>query len=235
MLIIIVGLAVAICVVLWFLFRDKKMTVVVPDGETHIVQRPDKTISLFGKPDASSNIHTGVYRLSERDTVVELPQINAMCFDVEVKDVFTSAYWTNLSTTDIKVDARAVCLIKELEKVFYHDVMNYLQSDIAAVVNTACLHVPLKELLQSGISDVVAKDAILQKKARFDLVGIEVLGVEVSNIRDTYGREIVKNMRTKIAGETPKKNKYPASLEEAINPEIEQMLEDDPHPLVLNG
>lgn len=216
---LIIVLALAIAGVLMFVFRDKKMTVVVPDGQTHIVRRPDKTISLFGKTDASSNIFTGVYRLSERDTVVELPQINAMCFDVEVKDVFASAYWTNHSSTDIKVDVRAVCYIKDLEKVFYPDVMYYLQSAIAAVVNTACLHVPLKELLQSGISDVVATDAILQKKACFDLVGIEVQGVEVSNIRDTYGREIVKNLRTKIAGETPKKPTYP-SLEEAIESEL---------------
>jgi hypothetical protein len=221
-ILLIIVLALAIAGVLMFVFRDKKMTVVVPKGKTHIVRRPDKTISLFGKPDASSNIFTGVYRLGERDTVVELPQINAMCFNVEVKDVFTSAYWTNLSITDIKVDARAVCHIKELEKVFFPDVMNRLKSDIDAVVNTACLHVLLKELLQSGVSEVVAKDAILNKKAHFDLVGIEVLGFEVSNIRDTYGREIVKNMRTKIAGETPKKPTYP-SLEEAIEPEIKKL------------
>ncbi len=210
--IIILGLAVAFVAVLSN-FWDKKTKVDVPKGVTHIVQKPNGKINFFSSP-------VRFYRLGKYDKVVQLPLVRDMCFNFEIKDIFANVYWTAASLTPIKFDVRVACRINDVKKLF--DLVNTFPTIIHSMVRESCLQVPLKKLLQEGIGEVITKDAILEKKWLFDDMGITVDNFVITNIRDAYGKEIVKNMRTKIAGETPKKSKYP-SLEEVIAPEVDKL------------
>lgn len=240
--------------------KNQGVEVTVPDGEIHIVRGPDGKMSFYGvHEDEGPN-----YRRYNGDKVLVF-RGHGYFFDVENENAVVKCSYGS-GDVDIKVKVIARFEFANYEVMFAHsNLLASLSNELSYVVNVACLHTKLKELLASGINEVVAEDAILACQPAFICYGVTLRIFKVSDIRDAFGKAIVANVRRQIEGEQPSQKKVPVmkpgstpfvgtkdptkhlsrranerntgypSLEEAVNPELEQFLKDDPYPLVLNG
>ena len=203
--------------------KNQGVEVMVPEGETHIVRRSDGIISK----------EKGQYRRYEGDKVIVLKGSDTN-FVVRKDDCFVLCVYGG-TLVKIKVNVSAHLEGVDFKKMFSRimDLMPYLEGCLKNVAANACHHTDLKSLLEFGIRDVISDDAIKEGQDYFAEVGVRLKNFTVSDVRDAYGKTVVAEMRKRV-GTTEKNPHYP-SLEEAISPELDQFLRDDPYPLVLNG
>lgn len=207
--------------------KSEGIFVEVPEGEMHLVRSSDGKITK----------EKGKYRRYKGDNVIALRGSDTR-FVITLDDCFvTVAPYADAAM--IKVNVKACLEITDSEKIFTKviDLMAYLRSCVERVVKEAVIHTGLEDLLVSGISEVVANDAIAEKASLFTEVGVSLKGFRISDVRDAYGQKNVFAMRRSLA-EKRKKDKgnphYP-SLEEVVNSELDSFLKDDPYPIVMNG
>lgn len=214
-------LAIVMIAVLAVYSADKKTKTEfsVPDGEFHIVRR------LYGGAPCYEVMKAGTTYFLQGDEKKIAMKGAVDRFIVEYPDKFVDCHYAKVFFTRIKVDVRAVCCIVDFEKFFASD--NLLQEVIGRAAYSACRSTKLEDLLQNGVSEVVVKDALLERKLSLENIGVKVLDLRISNVRDAYGKTIVSSMRRQIAkerggNEEIKKPYYP-SLEEVIAPDLDKL------------
>ena len=197
--------------------------VTVPDGETHLV-RHDGVISWYGAHEKNNK-----YQRYSDDQIIVL-QGDDNRFKVTIDNCFVLIVFAS-SAVKIKVKVEAFLRLNDVEELFKRHAMATIELCVKAVAYNACHEMKLKELLKSGVSEVVAKDAILEKQPDFLSCGVELLDFKISDMQDAYGKEYVANLRRQLDGEktsqdAAKSDKRPAnypSLDEAIASEIEKI------------
>lgn len=197
--------------------------VTVPDGETHLVRRQGY-IYWYGQRELSNQ-----YLRYPDDQIIVL-QGDDNRFKVTIDNCFVLIVFAS-SAVKIKVKVEAFLRLNDVEELFKRHAMATIELCVKAVAYNACREMKLKELLKSGVSEVVAKDAILEKQPDFLSCGVELLDFKISDIQDAYGKEYVANLRCQLDGEkspqdTAKSDKktpsYP-TLEEVVDQGLQEM------------
>lgn len=138
--------------------------VTVPDGETHLVRRQGY-IYWYGQRELSNQ-----YLRYPDDRVIVL-QGDDNRFKLVLDNGFVFSHFGS-TLVKIKVKIEAFLRLDDLEKLFKYGDMMVLKLYVKSVASNACREMKLKELLKSGVSEVIAKDAILEKQSDFYLAGL---------------------------------------------------------------
>lgn len=211
--------------------KNQGVEVTVPEGETHIVRTSDGEMLFYGVHEDKGPL----YRRCDGDKVIILKGSDT---NFVVSNEFFVLCCYDLTMLKIKVNIKACLEVVDFEKMFskINRLMPYLKSCVETVVMNACHHTNLKDLLEVGISEVVAGDAMKESEDSFTNAGVRLKSFTVFDVRDAYGKTVVAEMRkhVKTKATTEKQPNYP-TLEAVVDPELEKFLKDDPYPLVLNG
>ncbi len=227
-ILVIACVAIVMFIVLAIYSADKKRKkpvgyeVTVPDGETHLVRR-DGSIYWYGQRELSNR-----YLRYPDDQIIVL-QGDDNRFKVAVDDCFVLSQFGS-SLVKIKVKVEAFFFLNDSEELFKHDTMALLESYVKMVACNACLEMKLKDLIKSGISEVIKKDAMLEKRSDFTRLGVELNDFEIVEIQDAYGKTYVANLQKQIEGEkapqpsakSGKKSHYP-TLEEVVDQGLHEL------------
>ena len=197
--------------------------VTVPDGETHLV-RHDGVISWYG-----AHEHSSKYLRYPDDQIIVL-QGDDNRFKLVLDNGFVFSHFGS-TLVKIKVKIEAFLRLDDVEKLFKYDDMGVLKLYVKSVAYNACHEMKLKELLKSGVSEVIAKDAILEKQPDFLSCGVELLDFKISDIQDAYGKEYVANLRRQLesektsqdAAKSDKKTPSYPTLEEVVDQGLQEM------------
>ncbi|MBR4106056.1 MAG: hypothetical protein IKK52_02005 [Alphaproteobacteria bacterium] len=228
-ILVIACVAIVMFIVLAIYSADKKRKkpvgyeVTVPDGETHLVRR-DGSIYWYGLRELSNRY------LRYPDDQIIILQGDDNRFKVTIDNCFVLIVFAS-SAVKIKVKVEAFLRLNDVEKLFKRHAMATIELCVKAVANNACHEMKLKDLIKSGVSEVVAKDAILEKQSDFLSCGVELLDFKISDIQDAYGKEYVANLRCQLDGEkspqdtakSDKKTPHYPTLEEVVDQGLQEM------------
>jgi len=162
--------------------------VVVPKGQFHIVKYASECCVL--KLPGESYQNDGVKVIVLEGTPERFTVKSDDCF------VFPS----DPIDADIKLDAEGVYMISDLQVIRYDPLfVSKLIIHISLVAHTACMRVSLRDLLENGIPEVIADDAIAAQRKAIQELGVEMIEFHLSNFRDAFGKETVADMQKELA------------------------------------